>query len=74
MRDALSHYERAVSSHQNDMVTPMVLMKAAALCDIQGDYQKALKFYTRVRNEYIRTNEARDIDKYIAMMEAKINQ
>ncbi|MCL2683431.1 MAG: tetratricopeptide repeat protein [Bacteroidales bacterium] len=74
MREALLHYERAVSSHQNDMVTPMVLMKAAALCDIQGDYQKALKFYTRVRNEYIRTPEARDVDKYIAMMEAKINQ
>jgi predicted negative regulator of RcsB-dependent stress response len=74
MKEALSHYERAISSHQNDMVTPMVLMKAAALCDIQGDYQKALKFYQRVRNEYVRSNEARDIDKYIAMMQAKINQ
>ena len=74
MKEALSHYERAVSSHENDMVTPAVLMKAAALCDLQQDYQKALKFYTRVRNEYTRSNEARDIDKYIAMMEAKINQ
>ncbi|MCL2028392.1 MAG: tetratricopeptide repeat protein [Bacteroidales bacterium] len=74
MKEALSQYERAISSHQNDMVTPMVLMKAAALCDIQGDYQKALNFYERVRNDYIRSNEARDIDKYIAMMETKINQ
>jgi len=74
MREALSHYERAVSSHANDMVTPMVLMKAAALCSIQGDYQKALRFYQRVRNEFIRSPEARDIDKYIALMEAKINQ
>jgi len=74
MKEALSYYERAVSSHENDMVTPMILMKAAALSDILGDYQKALRFYTRVRNDYVRSNEARDIDKYIAMMEAKINQ
>ena len=74
MKEALSHYERAISSHENDMVTPMVLMKAAALCDIQGDYQKALNFYKRIRSEFVRSPEARDIDKYIAMMEAKINQ
>ena len=74
MKEALAHYERAISSHANDMVTPMVLMKAAALSDILGDYQKALRFYNRVRNEFIRSSEARDIDKYIAMMEAKINQ
>jgi TolA-binding protein len=74
MAEALSYYEKAVSSHKNDMVTPAVLMKAAALCELQNDYQKALKFYTRVRNEYVQSTEARDIDKYIAMTEAKINQ
>jgi len=74
MKEALSQYERAISSHENDMATPMILMKAAALCEIEGDYQKALRFYTRVRNDFVRSPEARDIDKYIAMMEAKINQ
>jgi predicted negative regulator of RcsB-dependent stress response len=74
MKEALSHYEKAVSSYENDMITPMILMKAAALCDLQQDYQKALKFYTRIRNEYVSAPEARDIDKYIAMAEAKINQ
>jgi len=74
MDKALSYYEKAVSSHKNDMVTPMILMKAAALCNLQNDYPKALKFYTRVRDEYTRSAEARDIDKYIAMMEAKIKQ
>ncbi len=74
MKEALSSYEKAVASNENDMVTPMVLMKAAALCELENDYAKALKFYTRIRNDYTRSNEARDIDKYIAMMEAKINQ
>jgi predicted negative regulator of RcsB-dependent stress response len=74
MQEALSHYEKAASSHKNDMVTPMVLMKAAVLCNLQNDYQKALMFYTRIRDEHVRSNEARDIDKHIAMMEAKINQ
>jgi len=74
MREALSYYERAASSHENEMVTPMALMKAAILCDIEGDYQKALRFFMRIRNDFIRSPEARDIDKYIAMMEAKINQ
>ena len=74
MRQALSYYERAISTNVNDMVTPMVLMKAAALCVIQEDYQRALRFYTRVRTDFVRSPEARDIDKYIAMVEAKINQ
>jgi len=74
MRQALSYYERAIFTNVNDMVTPMVLMKAAALCVIQEDYQKALRFYTRVRTDFVRSPEARDIDKFIAMVEAKINQ
>ena len=74
MREALSHYERAVSSHVNDLITPMILMKIAAIHDIQGDYQRALRTYNRIRDEFIRSSEARDIDKYIALMEAKINQ
>jgi predicted negative regulator of RcsB-dependent stress response len=74
MQKALSYYEKAVSSHKNDMVTPMILMKAAILCNLQNDYEKALTFYTRIRDEHVRSNEARDIEKHIAMMEAKINQ
>ncbi|MDR2907845.1 MAG: tetratricopeptide repeat protein [Bacteroidales bacterium] len=74
MNEAMACYKSAIASHPNDMVTPMVLMKAAALCQVQNDYKQALDFYTRVRNEFVRSMEARDIDKYIAMMEAKINQ
>lgn len=72
MDKALSYYETAIASHQNNMVTPMILMKAAALCEMQNDFQKALSFYTRVRDEFLRSSEAREIDKYIAMAEAKL--
>ncbi len=74
LSEALSYYEKAASSHKNDMVTPMVLMKAAALCEIQNDNQKALTYYTRIRNEFTRSNEARDMDKHIARIKAKLNQ
>ncbi|MCL2416913.1 MAG: tetratricopeptide repeat protein [Bacteroidales bacterium] len=70
--EALRQYERAVSSHVNDMVTPMILMRAAALAHIQGDYQRALRHYERVRAEFIRS--VPDIDKHIALVRAKINQ
>jgi len=72
--EALRQYERAASSHVNDMVTPMALMRAAALAHIQGDYQRALRHYQRVRTEFIRSPEALDIDKHIALLQAKINQ
>ncbi|MCL2415057.1 MAG: tetratricopeptide repeat protein [Bacteroidales bacterium] len=72
--EALRQYERAASSHVNDMVTPMILMRAAALAHIQGDYQRALRHYERVRTEFVRSPEAQDIDKHIALLQAKINQ
>ena len=72
--EALRHYERAVTSHVNEMVTPMFLMRAGALAHVQGDYQRALRHFERIRSEFVRSPEARDIDKHIALIQARINQ
>jgi len=72
--EALRHYERAASINVNEMTTPMALMRAGALAHIQGDYQRALRHFERIRSEFIRSPEARDIDKHIALIQARINQ
>ena len=72
--EALRHYERAANTNVNEMVTPMALMRAGALAHIQGDYQRALRHFERIRTEFVRSPEGRDIDKHIALIEARINQ
>jgi hypothetical protein len=41
-------------------------MKAAWTYEELGEYNKALKIYERIKKEFYRSHEAREIDKYIA--------
>jgi tetratricopeptide (TPR) repeat protein len=63
---ALSQYEKAISCSDNDMTTPIYLMKAGKLCESMNKQQKALEFYTKVKEKYPETSEGRLVDKYIA--------
>jgi hypothetical protein len=46
--------------------SPMFLMKAGMAYEIEGKNDLALKTYTRIKKEFARTNEGREVDKYIA--------
>jgi len=69
MDKAVSQYEKAASHNKNTLTTPLFLKKAAMLSEVEGDYDKALKLYSRVKNEYSQSSEAEQIDKYIARVE-----
>ncbi len=64
--EAINYYEKAVDKYENDFVNPLVLMKLASVCEMEKNYDKALQAYERIQKEYTRSNEARDMDKYIA--------
>jgi tetratricopeptide (TPR) repeat protein len=63
---ALSQYEKAISCSDNEMTTPLYLMKAGKLSESMNKPEKALQCYTKVKEKYPTTTEGRVVDKYIA--------
>ena len=59
-------------SDGQQFVIPLVLMKAAIVCEMQEDYKSALKYYERIESDFGDSREAADVEKYIAKIEAKM--
>lgn len=70
MKEALEHYRKAAAGSDNELLTPYYLKKLAILHETQGEKDKALEIYLRIKSEYPNSNEALSIDKYIARVEA----
>ncbi len=67
---ALDYYLKAAEKRNNDMTTPLYLMRAAFVYEDLGKYDKAIELYEKIRKEYIKSFEARDIEKYIERAKA----
>lgn len=63
---AAGYYVEAADLKENEFTTPLFLMKAGWAYEIQKDYKKALETYERIKFKFPASNEAREIDKYIA--------
>jgi tetratricopeptide (TPR) repeat protein len=64
--DAISYYVKATERKPNKFVTPMMLMKLGLAYESQKEYAKALEAYETIQKEYSKSNEGRNIRKYIA--------
>lgn len=69
---AADYYAEAADMRKNEFTSPMFMMKAAWAYEELSNYEKALNFYKRIKNEFPRSNEGREIDKYISLAEGKI--
>jgi tetratricopeptide (TPR) repeat protein len=69
---ALDYYLKAADQSKNDLTTPMLLMKAGWVYEELGKYDKALEIYKRVKNDFPRSDEGNEVDKYIGKMEGLI--
>ena len=65
---AIDYYLKAANKKKNDLTSPMFLMKAGVAYELEGKNDLALKTYKRIKADFTRINEGRDIDKYIARM------
>ena len=72
--EALEYYQRATSGESNEFVVPFYLKKAGMVAEEQGEFKKALKCYTRIKNDFKDSQEASGIDKFIARVETKMNK
>ncbi|HLN54532.1 MAG TPA: tetratricopeptide repeat protein [Bacteroidales bacterium] len=66
LEKGVSKYIEAADYAENSFNTPLFLMKAAELYELQNKYADALKLYERIQKEYPESTEGSSIDKYIA--------
>lgn len=64
-------YLEAADINANDFTTPMYLYKAALCAEKVKDFEKAVEFYTRIRDEYPGYASQKAIDKYLARVSNK---
>ncbi|MFI3268086.1 MAG: tetratricopeptide repeat protein [Rikenellaceae bacterium] len=62
---AMTAFEKAAKMTENSLTTPMYYKKAGIVAEKLGKKDKALEFYTAIKNNYPMSTEGRDIDKYI---------
>ncbi|MEI6883893.1 MAG: tetratricopeptide repeat protein [Bacteroidota bacterium] len=74
IKKGIAYYTEAAETGKNEFVSPYFYMKAAMGYTELTDYQGALKMYRKIKEEYPRSNEGRDIDRYIAFAEGKLKE
>lgn len=72
MEGALKHYKKAYSMNDNELTTPVYMMKAARLLENMDELEDALALYQEIKNKYPETTEGQNVDKYIARVEIKL--
>ena len=72
-KEAISFYTKAANFIDNKFTTPLYLMKAGLAYEENSELEMALKTYKRIEKDYPSTTEGRQIEKYIAKIENKLN-
>lgn len=68
----VSKYIEAADFASNSFNTPLFLMKAGEIYELNNNFSEALKVYERIQKEYPESNEGLSIDKYIARVKLLI--
>ncbi len=65
LNDAFDYYKKAANAKDNDFTTPIFLFKAGETALNLGKNKQAYKLFKRIKNDYYKSEQARDIDYYI---------
>lgn len=69
----IKNYIEAADMAENAFLSPIYLMKAGMLHEIESNWAEALKLYEKIQEKYPESNEGRSIDKYIARVKLHID-
>lgn len=64
LQNALSFYQKA-SSHDNQILAPYFLLKAAKVAIYLEEYSKATSLLSRIKEAYPEADQANEVEKYI---------
>ncbi len=70
--EALKQYKKAYTLDQNELTTPIYMMKAANLLESMDRLQDALAVYQKIKDEYPESAEGRNVERYIARVKIKL--
>jgi len=65
---AVDYFEKA-ADRKNEILSPVYLKKAGVAYESLNKPEKALKAYTQIKEDYSKSAEAADIEKYIARIQ-----
>ena len=65
VNDALDYYKKAYNRRDNELTTPIYLMKAALCLEIIEDYDMAIGLYRDVVQKYPQSSVANNAEKYM---------
>ena len=68
--EAIKFYLKAAETSNNSFTTPIYLRKAGLAYESKSNYGEALSIYERIKKEYAKSTEAKDIEKDIAKVKA----
>ncbi|NJM15597.1 MAG: tetratricopeptide repeat protein [Bacteroidales bacterium] len=69
---AITYYKKAANYNDNGFTSPIFLLKLAKMYDYTENYAKALETYTKLQENYPNSNQAQNIEKYIALAKARV--
>ena len=64
-KEALEFYEKAATKKNNEFTSPLFLFKAGQTAMELKDFNKAEEFFNTIKEKYSKTDQGRDIEKYI---------
>ncbi len=68
--EAVKYYLKAADDKTNNFSTPIYLKKAAMAYETLSKYTESLKLYERIQQEFPKSNEGREIEKYISRVKS----
>ena len=71
LEQAASHYEEAAEQYPNELTAPRYLLEAGQSYEDVGNYEAAEEVYQRVKEEYPDSEEATDVERYLARVRAR---
>ncbi len=66
LEDALDYYQKAANKKSNEFTTPLYLFKAGQTAMELKDFSKAESLFTKIKENYAKSDQGKDIEKYIA--------
>jgi tetratricopeptide (TPR) repeat protein len=69
---AETYFKKAADMAKNKFLSPMYLKKLGLVYEAENDNKSADETYKKIKSDYFGSNEAQNIDEYIARAEAKL--
>ena len=69
--EAINYWTKAAFNSENNFTTPIYLKRAAMALEEDGNFDRAIEYYTTIQKVYSSSDEARDIDKFITRAKLK---